>query len=103
MIFTKEQERIFRFITHETGQGIIDAVAGAGKTTTIMECARFVKEKSGILFCAFNTSIAQEISRMFHDVGFNEVTVKTIHSLGRQILLDNNRSKHTLKLEENKY
>ncbi|MFV0266262.1 MAG: hypothetical protein ACK5HT_03915 [Draconibacterium sp.] len=54
MIFTEEQERIFDFVEKQTGHGIIDAVAGAGKTTTIMECARFVQDKRKILFCAFN-------------------------------------------------
>lgn len=100
---TEEQQRIFRFITDESGHGIIDAVAGAGKTTTIMECARLLDNKSDILFCAFNNSIANEISHKFRRLGMNDVAVKTIHSLGRQILLDNNFSGEPLSLTENKY
>ena len=65
MKFTTEQKRIFQFVSQESGHGIIDAVAGAGKTTTIMECARFVKNKHSILFCAFNNSISKEIARKF--------------------------------------
>jgi DNA helicase-2/ATP-dependent DNA helicase PcrA len=103
MTFTPEQKRIFSFISHGTGHGIINAVAGAGKTTTIMECARLVKDKSSILFCAFNNSIASEIGRKFHQLGLNDVTVKTIHALGRQILQDNNNSGQPLQLEGNKY
>ncbi len=103
MTFTDEQKRIFQFVEQEGGHGIIDAVAGAGKTTTIMECAKFVKDKSTILFCAFNNSIAAEIARKFHNLGLNEVTVKTIHALGRQILQDNNSSGQPISLEENKY
>lgn len=103
MIFTDEQKRIFQFVEQESGHGIIDAVAGAGKTTTIMECAKFVKDKSTILFCAFNNSISGEIARKFHKLGLNEVTVKTIHALGRQILQDNNSSGQPINLEENKY
>lgn len=103
MNFTEEQKRIFEFVQNQIGHGIIDAVAGAGKTTTIMECARFVQDKRRILFCAFNNSIATEIAKKFQKLGFNEVTVKTIHSLGRQILQDNNNSGQPLKLEENKY
>lgn len=103
MTFTDEQKRIFQFVEQEGGHGIIDAVAGAGKTTTIMECAKFVKNKSTILFCAFNNSIAAEIARKFHKLGLNEVTVKTIHSLGRQIIQDNNSSGQPINLEENKY
>lgn len=103
MTFTDEQKRIFQFVEQEGGHGIIDAVAGAGKTTTIMECAKFVKDKSTILFCAFNNSIAAEIARKFHKLGLNEVTVKTIHALGRQIIQDNNSSGQPINLEENKY
>jgi DNA helicase II / ATP-dependent DNA helicase PcrA len=103
MTFTDEQKRIFKFVEKQSGHGIIDAVAGAGKTTTIMECARFVQDKSKILFCAFNNSIASEIAKKFQNLGLNEVTVKTIHALGRQILQDNNNSGQPLRLEQNKY
>jgi Superfamily I DNA and RNA helicases len=103
MIFTEEQEQIFDFVEKQNGHGIIDAVAGAGKTTTIMECARFVQDKRKILFCAFNNSIAREIAKKFYKLGLNEVTVKTIHALGRQILQDNNSTGLPIKLEESKY
>ncbi|MCK9640243.1 MAG: UvrD-helicase domain-containing protein [Prolixibacteraceae bacterium] len=103
MEFTSEQKTIFQFVSQESGHGIIDAVAGAGKTTTIMECATFVKDKSTILFCAFNNSISNEIARRFLKLGLNEVTVKTIHALGRQILQDNNTSGRPITLEEDKY
>ncbi|MCC6281046.1 MAG: hypothetical protein IT262_10625 [Saprospiraceae bacterium] len=53
--YTEEQKRIFRFVQEENSHGIIDAVAGAGKTTTIMECAKYVNDKKNILFCAFVT------------------------------------------------
>jgi superfamily I DNA/RNA helicase len=103
MEFTSEQKRIFQFVEHENQHGIIDAVAGSGKTTTIMECAKFVTDKSSILFCAFNNSIANEIATKFKKLGLNDVTVKTIHALGRQILHDNNNSGQPINLEENKY
>ena len=71
MDFTEEQKQIFHFVQNETGHGIIDAVAGAGKTTTIMECSRYVQNQSEILFCAFNNSIATEILQKFRYRGFN--------------------------------
>lgn len=101
--FTHEQNRIFQFVENESGHGIIDAVAGAGKTITIMECARFIKDKTKILFCAFNNSISNEIARKFHQLGMNEVSVKTIHSLGRSILQANNNTGKPITLEEEKY
>lgn len=101
--FTPEQQAIFKFV--QTGQlhGIIDAVAGAGKTTTIMECARYVESQRDILFCAFNKSIETEIKRKFRELNMNDITVKTIHALGWQILQSNNRSGHPLTLEDKKY
>jgi len=103
MKFTEEQKKIFEFIEKGIGHGIIDAVAGAGKTTTIMECAKYIKNKSSILFCAFNNSIAKEIAHKFHKIGLDHVTVKTVHALGRQILDDNNQSGNPIRLEEKKY
>jgi superfamily I DNA/RNA helicase len=103
MNFTIEQNRIFEFVKKESGHGIIDAVAGAGKTTTIIECANHVENKSDILFCAFNNSIANEIENKFRSKGLNEVTVKTLHALGRNILVQDVNFRINLKLENDKY
>jgi DNA helicase-2/ATP-dependent DNA helicase PcrA len=101
--FTDEQQRIFNFVQNETGHGIIDAVAGAGKTTTIIECAKFVGTNRPILFCAFNNSISSEIFGKFRQLAMHNVTVKTIHALGKQILQMNIGSKNKITLTENKY
>ncbi len=103
MTFTPEQERIFNFVRNGEGHGIIDAVAGAGKTTTIMACARFAQDPSRVLFCAFNNSIAKEIGRKFRERGMAEVTVQTIHSLGLRILRENTDHHHRLQMREHKY
>jgi len=103
MKHTDEQLNIFRFVKEEKGHGIIDAVAGAGKTTTIMECAKYVEDKKDVLFCAFNNSIASEIAKKFHEKGFMEITVKTMHALGRSILQENNSSGLPITLREDKY
>lgn len=103
MKFTQEQERIFDFVRQGEGHGIIDAVAGAGKTTTIMECARYARDPSRVLFCAFNNSIAGEIARRFKDRGMQEVTVQTIHALGLRILRENSDYGVNLELKEHKY
>ncbi|MBO7593248.1 MAG: ATP-dependent helicase [Bacteroidaceae bacterium] len=95
---TDAQLKIYDFVEHGTGNGIIDAVAGAGKTTTLMGCVQHIKNPQDVLFCAFNTSIRKEIQRKFHDMGKN-VAVKTNHALGLQIL----RSKIHIQLNDNKY
>ena len=101
MNFTSEQENIFSFVRNGSGSGIIDAVAGAGKTTTIIESARYLNNHKETLFCAFNKSIASEIGKKFRDKEMNLVNVKTIHSLGFGILRSNLGSE--IKLNDNKY
>jgi DNA helicase-2/ATP-dependent DNA helicase PcrA len=101
--FTSEQETIFDFVRKGEGHGIIDAVAGAGKTTTIMECARFAADPSRVLFCAFNSSISREIDKKFKGRGMPQVVVKTIHALGYQILRENSDFAAKLQLREYKY
>ena len=101
--FTPEQEHIFEFVRNGEGHGIIDAVAGAGKTTTIMECARFAADPTRVLFCAFNNSIAREIDKKFKERGMAGVVTKTIHALGFQILRENSNYANRLDLRESKY
>ena len=82
---TRAQLRIYDFIEHRSGNGIIDAVAGAGKTTTLMECAKYIPDQGDAVYCAFNKSIQQEIERKFREKNVH-VSVSTIHSLGFQML-----------------
>ena len=103
MTYTPEQQAIFNFVQTGKGHGIIDAVAGAGKTTTIMECARYAEGPGRVLFCAFNNSIAKEIKRKFLKRGMPEVMVKTIHSLGLNILMEHREFARNLQIKENKY
>ena len=95
---TDAQLRIYGFVESGTGNGIIDAVAGAGKTTTLMGCVEHIPNIKDVLYCAFNISIQKEIQKKFQDIGLS-VAVKTIHSLGLQIL----RSSLQAKLDRKKY
>ena len=103
MLYTPEQEKIFQFVQTGEGHGIIDAVAGAGKTTTIITAAEYVDASQRMLFCAFNRSIAKEIGKRFRKKGMNNVLVKTIHALGLQILKTNNKTSHPVSLDDRKY
>lgn len=104
MNFTNEQKDIFEFVKSGSGNGIIDAVAGAGKTTTIMECARFAENVSNkILFCAFNKSISKEINEKLNKRGLINVTVKTIHALGYQMLSANKTLDVRINVQDKKY
>lgn len=55
------QTAIFDFIRNDTGNAVIAAVAGSGKTTTIKEALNYIPEGASVLVCAFNTSIQKEL------------------------------------------
>ncbi len=82
---TPAQEHIYRFVESGTGNGIINAVAGAGKTTTLMGRVEHVQNINDVLYCAFNVSIRKELQKRFHKAN-KPVKVFTIHSLGFQML-----------------
>ena len=95
MEFTEEQKKVFNFVKYESNHGIIDAVAGSGKTTTIIESASFIDPEKKVLFCAFNRSIKQEIQSRFTEKGLDRITVKTMHALGYDILKSNSRNDYS--------
>lgn len=95
---TDAQQKIYDFVENGTGNGIIDAVAGAGKTTTLMGCVDHIKNLNDAIYCAFNTSIRKEIQKKFKDNNKN-VKVSTIHALGFQML----RATKNFRLDDYKY
>lgn len=89
------QQAIFDYIEHGTGNLVVNAVAGAGKTTTLVQAAQLIKGKG--LFLAFNKHIADELAGRL--VG-TPMVAKTIHSIGNGML-----TKHLgkTKIDGNKY
>ncbi len=77
MELTKEQKAIIA----STGDIKINAVAGSGKTTTIIEYARTRPKGSPILYLAFNKSVRLEAEKKFAAKGLSNVKVETAHSL----------------------
>ncbi|MCW3119926.1 MAG: ATP-dependent helicase, partial [Chitinophagaceae bacterium] len=74
---TQEQTNII----NSTADIRINAVAGSGKTTTIIEYAAAKSADSRILYLAFNKSVKLEAIRRFAARGLNNVKVETAHSL----------------------
>jgi superfamily I DNA/RNA helicase len=68
-------------IINSTGNIKINAVAGSGKTTTIIEYAKTRPPKSKILYLAFNKSVKLEAERKFSDKKLWNVRVETAHSI----------------------
>lgn len=55
------QQAIFDFLAANNGSLLIQAVAGSGKTTTIVEAANRIPTSETAQFLAFNASIAKEL------------------------------------------
>jgi F-box protein, helicase, 18 len=77
MDLTQEQHAII----NSTGNIKINAVAGSGKTTTLIEYAATRPKDSKILYLAFNRSVKTEAQRKFTEKGLLNVKVETAHSL----------------------
>lgn len=74
------QKAIFDFIKNETGSLIVEAVAGSGKTTTIVGALKKIPSDKRILFCAFNKSIKLELEERVPSY----VQVVTLNGLGHR-------------------
>lgn len=77
MKLTAEQHDII----NSTGNIKINAVAGSGKTTTVIEYAKACSKQSKILYLAFNKSVKLEALKRFKEKGLSNVKVETAHSL----------------------
>src|SRR5712692_6131242 len=76
------QQRIFDFVERNEGSAVIVAVAGSGKTTTIVECARRLPSCLKSIFVAFNKRIATELSTRLP----RHIQARTLHLLGNEML-----------------
>lgn len=83
--WSRQQKAIFEWIRTGIGNLLIRARAGTGKTTTIIEAITYAIERS-ILLCAFNTDIADELSRRLTNPN---ATARTLHSVGNGIVFKN--------------
>lgn len=74
------QADIFNFIRSGVGNAVIIAVAGSGKSTTIVEGMNCIPDGASAVFLAFNKAIAEELkakgvnARTFHSLTYSVVT-----------------------------
>lgn len=77
MKFTDEQLEII-----ESDENIkVNAVAGSGKTTTILEYAQSKPKQSSKLYLAFNRTVRNEANYLVNSRGIPNMRVETAHSL----------------------
>jgi superfamily I DNA/RNA helicase len=79
------QQRVYDFITSGNGNAVIDAVAGSGKSTTIVNALRLIPSDKSVLFLAFNKSIVDELKLKISN---SKIDIQTLHSLGMQTIKD---------------
>lgn len=84
-----QQEAIFDAIEKPGPSLIIEAVAGAGKTTTLIEGV--ARMKGSVAFTAFNKKIVTDIERKLGSIGVDtsfrgDVGVSTFHAFGLKAL-----------------
>lgn len=77
----------------------VQATAGGGKTTTILQCLNKVPRSSSIIFLSFANAIVDELKEKVPA----HVTASTLHSLGFGILRKSVPRTHKFKVDEDKY
>lgn len=90
-------------VIESSGNLRVDAVAGAGKTSTLLKYAQLRKNKGKTLYLAFNRLVKEEAKNRFKRAGINNVTCETAHSLawkkvvrGKKIQIVSQWSSHNL-------
>jgi len=92
---SKYQQKIYDFIQNGEGNGIVEAVAGSGKTTTIVNATKVIPVDKKVCFLAFNKSIAEELKTRLPA----HCEASTLNSLGHRAWM---RHMQSIKLDANK-
>lgn len=82
MDYSSYQQAVFADTESGAGHTVIEALAGSGKTTTIVEALKYVTTKKEVLFCAFATKNVEDLQ----DKVPWTVDVSTTHSYGKRVL-----------------
>lgn len=97
------QQNVFNFIKNGRGNAIVEAVAGSGKTTTIIQSLSFIPKGKSVLFLAFNKSVVNELKMKvprhvevstYHSVGFRALRFAL---RGRRINVNNDKTYNLIK------
>jgi superfamily I DNA/RNA helicase len=103
MEFNSYAKKIFEWVEHGSGNSVVHAVAGSGKSTVLREMLKIIPSSKRILMLAFNTSIAGELKEK---VKMGNVNISTCHSLGLQYVrmyFRNRDEKPSLRVDPKKY
>ena len=76
-----QQQNFFDWIADQSGSCVLEAVAGSGKTTTLIEALKLME--GFIFFGAYNKKIAEEIKQ--RAPAKDKLTISTMHAAGLRI------------------
>lgn len=93
---SQRQQDIFNLWDNEDTNLVISAVAGSGKTTTLLQILERCEYRT--LFIAFNTSVQEEIQNRIEEKNLKQGKARTIHSIGLEAI----RNKYKCKIEKGK-
>lgn len=77
---SKYQKTLYTYIQKGKGNAVVEAVAGGGKTSSLVNAIKLIPQDKRVLFIAFNKSIVEELKIKVGNL--ENVSVSTIHSLG---------------------
>ena len=95
------QQQIYEFQESGHGDGFVEAVAGSGKTTTLVGCAERLpeEERDHAIFVAFNKHIAEELGTRLP----SGVAARTIHAIGFRAFRKSLRHPGACEVVDRKY
>ena len=102
---SEHQKQIFEFLTHGNGHGLVVAVAGSGKSTTLLQAVQTIQNNrpdASILLLAFNRNIREHLQTSLQRAGVRGVEVTTLNGFGHRVLLNDQSDPDRLKLMKNK-
>lgn len=82
---SKYQQDIFDFVKNGKGNILISAMAGSGKTRTLIELAKRIPVDEDIIFLCFNKSIKDELKQKLP----KQTRASTLHGLGNYMFYRN--------------
>jgi DNA helicase-2/ATP-dependent DNA helicase PcrA len=102
MRWSKFQKDIFKNVKSGRGHCIVNATAGSGKTSTLIESLNHLPEDKTALLVAFNKKIAEELLK--RAPANSNLDIRTLHSLGLRTIfsrfsntkVDSNKLRHIL-------
>jgi DNA helicase-2/ATP-dependent DNA helicase PcrA len=100
LVASQFQKDIYHWVEFGSGNAIIKAVAGSGKTTVLKHSCKIIFDKFGAqpLAIAFNKHIKDELSLKIGEYA----QIQTFNSLGHR-LVGNSLGRGYLKVDDDKY